>query len=76
MPAGSAPVVAAVDATVVLQVQPVRVGRVGRRHELAAIEKVASALAGLGPPAGRVTVPPGTVRPLPDPAGPAGVVSG
>lgn len=45
-------------------------------HELAAIEQVASALAGLGPPAGRVTVPPGTVRPLPDPAGPAGVVSG
>ncbi|HUZ34880.1 MAG TPA: hypothetical protein VMV17_00965 [Streptosporangiaceae bacterium] len=44
--------------------------------EKAAIEKVALALAGLGPPAGRVTVPAGTVRPLPDPAGPAGVVSG
>lgn len=36
-------------------------------NELAALDQVAAALTGLGPPspAGRVTVPPGTVRPLP-----------
>ncbi|HCU93572.1 MAG TPA: PadR family transcriptional regulator [Actinobacteria bacterium] len=36
-------------------------------NELAALDQVAAALTGLGPPSpsGRVTVPPGTVRPLP-----------
>jgi hypothetical protein len=36
-------------------------------NELAALDQITAALAGLGAPApsGRVTVPPGTVRPLP-----------
>jgi DNA-binding PadR family transcriptional regulator len=36
-------------------------------NELAALDQVTAALAKLGPPAPRVTVPPGTVRPLPAP---------
>ncbi|HEY5990837.1 MAG TPA: helix-turn-helix transcriptional regulator [Streptosporangiaceae bacterium] len=35
------------------------------RHELEALDQVSAALAELTPPSGRVTVPPGTVQPLP-----------
>jgi DNA-binding PadR family transcriptional regulator len=49
-------------------------------HELAALDRVAAALAELEPPSGPVTVPPGTVRPLPatheQPPGPPSAAGG